>query len=151
MECGNKKIKLAIALIIVLLISGIGISLFFLSDSEISFENSNEAFFNRILKRKNQNDIEILSLEAFYKDESYYYYVVYKAYDYELEKISEFVQVYYGKYGGMDDTFNPNNVHPEDEEKAYKPFLDAKKNGVKYTFTKEEIDKYVNEYYENKK
>ena len=150
MEHGNRK-KKKVGLIITICVAIIGIAtaitIYKLQDEEFSFDKSCKVLFRHLLSRTEPGEIEVLSLDGYYKDGYNYYYVETREYDYDIEDMGIFTMVYYGNFDDIDMSFNPNWTDKGDLIEEYYAYLDAKENGIHRSYTQDEIKSYIDEYY----
>lgn len=112
-------------------------------------ESLNERFFKQWLARRDENEMQLKSLDAYYLDGWYYYHVKY-SYISDLDTDwTDRELVYFGK-GNIENYFNPNWENFGNMIKYKYAFLDAVEGGEHKSFTDEEMKEYYTEFFESR-
>ena len=148
----NKKKCLIIVIFIMILIV-VGIVWHIMQKEEnVSFEDNGKMYFNIFADTYKQNEYEFYSLDAYYLEDSnmYFYNGKFKGYTSFDNTWSDIDQVCYGKNKYFDNMYCRSWDELYGFEDVDKEFERAMREGVHKSYTKEEIEKLLEEAYSNK-
>lgn len=151
----KKKLFTLIAIFMVLLIIG-GIIFYILHNKnkeEVSFEENDKLYFAKFAELYEQDEYEFYSLDAYYLEDTqmYYYNAKYKAYISIEDAWYDIDQIYYGAKQKFYNMYCRSWDQLYGFEEVDKEFERAKKEGIHNTYTKEEINKLLEEAYKENK
>ncbi len=145
MENGIKRCIITAILTCLLISLLVGCS----SEKSVFSDVHNADLFHNLLNRREQNEIKIKSLDAYYLDDWYYYHVKYSYKDATVEDWTDIESVYFGVYQ-IDSFFNPNWTSFGDMTTYRDAFYEAVEKGEHKSFTKQEIEHYFTAFYNRK-
>lgn len=149
----RKKIYVAIAfLIILLIVSGVARYLVQKKIERVSFDENAKLYFYIFADTYNQNEYEFYSLDAYYLEDSnmYFYNGKFKGYTSIDDTWSDIDQVCYGENKYFDNMYCRSWDELYGFEDVDKEFERAMREGIHKSYTKEEIEKLLEEAYNNK-
>ncbi len=148
----RKKKYVVIAFLSILLIV-IGVAGYYMQKVEkISFEDNGKMYFKIFADTYNQNEYEFYSLDAYYLEDSnmYFYNGKFKGYTSFDDTWSDIDQVCYGKNKYFDNMYCRSWDELYGYEDVDKEFERAMREGIHKSYTKEEIEKLLEEAYNSK-
>ena len=145
----NKRGKTLKKYIIILCSACLLLSLLIGCGKSDPFAENNEIFFRMILNRIEQDEVEIESLDAYKVENKYYYHVIYSYVSPVTNEWTDADLVYFGSYQ-IDRYFSFAWDDFGDMEKDRKAYFEAVEKGEHKSFSQEEIQQYVNAFYDAK-
>ncbi len=113
------------------------------------FEENNTIFFQHLLNRLEQDEVDIYSVDAYYLDNWYYYRVSYSYVSPLTAEWQDIELVYFGNFQ-VDRYFNPNWTNWAGLEQYRDSYYAAVEKGEHKSFSQEEIKQYVESFYSSK-
>lgn len=113
------------------------------------FKENNEIFFRLILNHTEQDEIRIHSLDAYKVENRYYYHVTYSYISSLTNDWKDADLVYFGAYQ-IDNYFSLKWENWGDMEKHRDAYYVAVEKGEHKSFSEEEIQQYINDFYSSK-
>ena len=111
------------------------------------FAGTTEGFFQMVLNRLGEDEVRIHSVNAYKNENWYYYHIDYSYISPVTEMWTRIELVYFGAWQ-VDSYFNPNWEDFGDLEEERDAYLEAVQIGEHKEFTAEEIQKYVDAFYD---
>lgn len=147
----NKKICIVILGILCISLS-VAICYFVRDKKKVTFEDNGKLYFKLFANTFDEDEYEFHSLDAYYLEDTqtYYYNGKYKAYIVLEGKWCEIDEVNYGRYKVFDNMYCRSWDELYGYEDVDKEFERAMREGIHKSYTKEEIEKLLEEAYNNK-